>query len=72
MSLSQARTLPIFLLCLLFGWCGVHRFYLGKLGTGLLQLFTLGALGIWWCIDLYLIITGNFTDRDGQKITQWT
>ena len=69
---SEKRLLPAVLLCMLFGVFGVHRFYAGKVGTGILQLVTLGGLGIWWMVDLIMLIVGSFTDGKGQKITQWT
>ncbi len=69
---SEKRLLPAVLLCMLFGVFGVHRFYAGKVGTGILQLVTLGGLGIWWMVDLIMLIVGAFTDGKGQKITQWT
>jgi TM2 domain-containing membrane protein YozV len=70
--MSDKRILPAFLLCLFFGIFGVHRFYVGKIGTGILMLLTLGLLGIWTLIDFIVIIVGAFTDKDGNKITQWT
>jgi TM2 domain-containing membrane protein YozV len=54
------------------GLGGLHRFYIGKIGTGLLMLFTLGGLGIWALIDLIVLITGNFRDRDNNRITNWS
>ena len=72
MSQSEKRILPAFLLCICFGFLGAHRFYAGKIGTGILQIFTFGGLGIWWLIDLIMIIVGSFTDGDGEKITEWT
>ena len=72
MAESEKRLLPVFLLCFILGPFGAHRFYVGKIGTGFLMLFTLGGLGIWALIDLIVIIVGGFTDKDGNKITQWT
>ena len=68
---TEKRILPAGLLCFLFGVFGVHRFYVGKIGTGLLQLVTLGGLGIWMLIDLIMIITGSFRDKEGNRITEW-
>lgn len=66
---SDKNWLATLLLCLFLGGIGVHRFYVGKVGTGILQLITLGGCGIWTLIDLIMIITGSFTDKDGNKIT---
>jgi TM2 domain-containing membrane protein YozV len=71
-ALDERKVLPVFLLAFLLGPFGVHRFYVGKIGTGLLQLVTLGGLGIWVLVDLVMIITGHFTDKDGNPITEWT
>ena len=68
---SEKKILPAFLLCFLGGFLGVHRFYAGKIGTGFLQLFTLGGFGIWWLVDLIMIVVGAFRDGDGEKITEW-
>jgi hypothetical protein len=54
-----------FFLCLFFGWLGIHRFYVGKAGTGILYLFTIGFVGIGIFIDLILILTNSFTDKSG-------
>lgn len=70
--MSDKRILPAFLLCFFLGLLGVHRFYVGKIGTGLLQLVTVGGFGIWALIDFIMIICGVFTDKQGNKITQWT
>lgn len=70
--MSDKRILPAFLLCFFVGFLGVHRFYVGKIGTGILQIVTLGGLGIWTLIDFIMIICGAFTDKAGNKITQWT
>ncbi|MBA3979089.1 MAG: hypothetical protein C0462_00645 [Alcanivorax sp.] len=70
--MSEKRILPAFLLCFFLGVFGIHRFYVGKIGTGILQLVTLGGLGIWALIDFVMIIVGAFTDKQGNKLTEWT
>ena len=68
---SDKRLLPTFLFAALLGVFGAHRFYVGKPGTGILMLVTLGGLGIWYLVDLILIIAGSFRDGDGERITEW-
>lgn len=72
MESSPKKILPAFLLCFFLGVLGLHRFYVGKIGTGILQILTLGGLGIWAFIDLIFIIIGSFTDKEGKKLTEWT
>jgi TM2 domain-containing membrane protein YozV len=69
---SEKRLLPAVLLCLMLGPFGAHRFYAGKIGTGILQLCTLGGLGIWMLIDFVMLVVGGFKDAEGNKITEWT
>ena len=49
----------------------MHRYYVGKVATGLLQFFTFGGLGLWWLLDLLVILLGGFTDKEGRLITKW-
>ena len=56
------------LLCFFIGFLGVHRFYVGKIGTGVLMLLTLGGLGIWNLIDFIVIILQKFTDKEGNTL----
>ena len=55
-------------LCLFLGYLGAHRFYLGKIGTGIAQLLTFGGLGIWFAVDLILIALGKMTDAQGRAL----
>ena len=52
-------------LCFFFGGLGVHRFYVGKIGTGILYLLTVGLGGIGWIIDFFSILFGSFRDKYG-------
>lgn len=57
-----------FFLCLFLGYLGAHRFYVGKIGTGIIWLFTMGFFGIGWILDLIFILLGGFRDKAGQPL----
>jgi len=74
-AISPAKRLTALLLALLgpIGLlCGLQRFYVGKIGTGILWLFTGGLLGIGQLIDIILIAVGQFTDKDGRPLVMWS
>lgn len=60
--------LTLLLLSVFLGCLGVDRFYVGKIGTGILKLITGGGCGIWWLIDLIMIACEKFTDSKGNVI----
>lgn len=65
---SEKNFIATLLFCLLLGTFGVHRFYVGKIGTGILMLITFGGFGIWWLIDVILVACGAFRDKQGFLI----
>lgn len=67
-SNDQKPWMTVLLLCLFTGTFGGHRFYVGKTGSGVAQLLTLGGCGIWTLIDLIGILTGKFTDAQGRPL----
>ncbi len=68
---SDRSRLLALLLCIVVGYLGVHRFYVGKIGTGLLWLFTGGLFGIGYVVDAILIAAGNFRDSAGLPLIFW-
>lgn len=70
-QVSREKKRTMILLCHFLGWFGLHRFYTGKRISGVLMLLTLGSGGIWILIDMGLILTGKFTDKEGKSITDW-
>ncbi len=65
---SDKSFIATWLLSYLLGIFGADRFYLGKIGTAIIKLVTLGGLGIWWLVDLIITLTGNATDARGNKV----
>ena len=63
----KSKTVAI-ILCLLFGHLGAHRFYVGKTGTGVVWLLTLGCLGWGALIDSIKLLMGKFTDKDNLPL----
>lgn len=67
-QVSPKSWLATLLLSIFLGELGIDRFYLGKIGTGILKLITLGGFGIWWIIDIILTIAGAATDKQGLAV----
>ncbi|WP_157002099.1 NINE protein [Agromyces laixinhei] len=66
---TAGRTfIATWLFAMLLGYWGADRFYLGKFGTAIAKLLTLGGLGVWVLVDLLLVLTGSQRDRDGRPL----
>ena len=65
-----SRTVTL-ILCMFFGYFGVHRFYSGSIGLGILYLFTYGIFGIGIFIDFIVILVGSYRDSNGRLISNW-
>ena len=66
--MSEKSGIVALLLCFFLGGLGIHRFYVGKVGSGILMIVTFGGFGIWAFIDLVMIIIGSFTDKQGNFV----
>ena len=69
MNKKRKAFLTVLLLSIFFGNLGIHRFYTKKVVTGVLMLITLGGCGIWYIVDLIVILTGNFKDENGKDLS---
>lgn len=68
---SPKSRLAATLLAYFLGIFGAHRFYIGKVGSGLAMLFTLGGLGIWALIDFIMAVAGSLKDSNDLPIKKW-
>lgn len=77
-SVSDKQRIVALLLCWFLGIFGAHRFYVGKTGTGLLMLvltlsfFGMIVSGVWYFVDLIIIASGSFEDKDGAVVKSWS
>ena len=65
---SDKQKMVALLLCIFFGPFGFHQFYVGRIGMGVLYLFTFGILGIGWISDIINIALGSFKDNVGAPL----
>lgn len=68
--MSDKKFLPALLLAIFLGCFGAQRFYVGKTGTAILQLLTCGGLGVWALVDIIMICTGSFRDKNGLPLAK--
>ncbi len=68
---SEKSRLAAALLAWFLGVLGIHRFYVGKVGTAILMIVTLGGLGIWVLVDFIMILIGSFRDKEGKALQNW-
>ena len=69
---SEKKILPAFLLCTFLGILGIHRFYVGKTGSGIAQILTLGGIGFWSFVDWIMLLCKSFKDSKGKSLREWT
>ena len=70
-GLSLKSRLVVSLLAFFLGTLGIHRFYLGKIGTAILMIVTAGGLGIWTLVDFIMAVAGVMKDKEGKLIKNW-
>ena len=70
-SVSEKNRTADLLLAIFLGEFGIHRFYEGKIFTGILWLISAGLFGVGWVVDIIFIIVGSAKDKNGRPIKNW-
>ena len=68
MKNSDKEWMVTLIVAILVGGLGIDRFYAGSIRLGVLKLVSLGGLGLWWLVDLIMLVTGNYKDGNGNPI----
>jgi TM2 domain-containing membrane protein YozV len=68
---SEKSFIVVWVLSILVGMFAVDRFYLGKIGTGILKLITFGGIGIWYFVDLIILLCDGTRDKQGNKLADY-
>lgn len=69
---ASARSRGVALvLCTLGGFFGLHRFYTGRVESGVWMAVTLGGIGMWWLYDMVVLVAGEFRDGEGLPVREW-
>lgn len=69
-NVGEYQWIVALVLCLFLGFLGAHRFYTGKIGTGLAMLLTAGGLGVWTLIDFIIILAGAYRDHNDKELAR--
>lgn len=67
---EKSRTIAL-LLCIFLGYFGIHRIYVGRIGTGILYFFTFGIFGIGWLFDILMLLFGSMKDGEYAIVKKW-
>jgi TM2 domain len=67
---ERSRALAL-ALAVVGGCFGLHRFYTGRVQSGIWMALTIGGMGIWYLYDLVLVAAGEFRDGDGRRVARW-
>jgi hypothetical protein len=68
---SDKSRMTTLVLCVLGGFLGLHRFYVGRVGSGVLWFVSFGLLSVGWIYDLVMVATGEFVDDRGRRVLYW-
>lgn len=65
---SDKKKSVALILCIFGGIFGLHYFYVGRFGKGILYFFTVGIFMFGWIKDIFVILFGNFRDNVGAPL----